>query len=368
MQKHSDQEKAWEDFVAHEIALLSPVLKAHKYTLEKKQPHIQGERFLMQAVTTTSGKKVILFGKDAHKKRVVIKATTDRNGIREIEHERMLRKKLHALPFAYESFHSPREILHVRNGSQIINIQEFIEQSSAFIDRPQKEQFTYALRAFKTQESVRATTSSHTRFIRNIFETKNAKDYLNGFNFFIQNITSHSDTSATKQLLNDVGVYLSNAQEDIERYCGFLTHTDFVPHNFRIRDNRIYLLDYSSLRFGNKHEGWARFINFMTLYNTELEQALLTYLEQNRAPEEASSLHLMRLYRLGEIIWYYTNVSEKSTGDLRTLNEARGQFWTNVMHHVYQKERVPMAVLTEYRKLRDSLRSKEEKERQKGLH
>lgn len=368
MREPNDTQKVWEEFVATEIARLTPILAEQGYTLEKEQPHTKGERFLMQAVTTAHGRKVILLGKDRAKKRVLIKATSDPRGIHEIEHERALRTKLHTLAFAYKTFNTPNELLHVRSRSHVVNIQEYIEQTSAFIDRPQKEQFAYALSAFKEQESVHATTASHIHAIRSVFDNKHAAWYLKTFATFTENITQVHKNSDVGALLKNVATCLHDGHNDIERYTGFLTHTDFVPHNFRIRDGVMYLLDYSSLRFGNKHEGWARFINFMTLYNSELETALIEYVKQNRSIDEQQSLYLMRLYRLGEIISYYSNLATKCSGDLQTLNEARAVFWTTVLKHTFSEERVPQAVLTEYRKLRDSLRSKDEKERQKNLH
>ena len=57
-------QQSWDTYCASKIALLTPILKKHGYVLDFEQPHIKGERFLMQAVTTTSGKKIILVGKN----------------------------------------------------------------------------------------------------------------------------------------------------------------------------------------------------------------------------------------------------------------------------------------------------------------
>jgi hypothetical protein len=154
----------------------------------------------------------------------------------------------------------------------------------------------------------------------------------------------------------------------IEQYCGFLTHTDFVPHNFRIFNNKMYLLDYSSLRFGNKYEGWARFLNFMALYNPSLEKALLFYVKNNRTPEEYQSLHLMRIFRLAEIIWYYTNLLSKTEGNLKKLNMHRVEFWSQVLSSIINNIPLEESIILNYRKVRDELRSDDEKHRQVGLH
>ncbi len=163
------------------------------------------------------------------------------------------------------------------------------------------------------------------------------------------------------------GVLREN-EEVIEQYTGFLTHTDFVPHNIRIHNGQMYLLDHSSLTFGNKYEGWARFLNFMTLYNPPLTGLLTEYVKNNRTSEESVSLRMMRIYRLGEIIWYYIRTLEKSEGDLRTLNEARITFWSTVLTHILDNTPVPESVILDYKNTRDSLRSEEEKKRQQGLH
>jgi len=109
-------------------------------------------------------------------------------------------------------------------------------------------------------------------------------------------------------------------------------------------------------------------INFMTLYNPELEKALLFYVRENRTPEEYLSLQLMRVYRLGEIIWYYTRSLSHISGDLLALNTARVHFWKEVLRSVLTNKDLSKEVLEEYKKTRDSLRTEEEKKRQKELH
>ena len=87
----STPQQEWEAFVAKERALVTTRLTELGYTLDAQQPHIKGERYLMQAVTTESGRKIILLGSHSTHGRVVIKSTTDSAGIREIEHERHCR-------------------------------------------------------------------------------------------------------------------------------------------------------------------------------------------------------------------------------------------------------------------------------------
>jgi hypothetical protein len=228
----------------------------------------------------------------------------------------------------------------------------------------------YALAAFKAQEGAHATTFKHRRLIRTAYELRGARQYERNAADFLRHVRElATDDLALHELLARTNAILSAETVRIEQYCGFLTHTDFVPHNIRIdADGTMYLLDHSSLAFGNKYEGWARFLNFMTLYNPPLAQALTAYVRDNRSEEESQALWLMRLYRLSEIIFYYVKASRGSTGDLEKLNRARIGFWSTVLTCVLLRQDVPHNVITEYQTLRDSLRSPEEKERQKGLH
>lgn len=357
----------WEAYKMQELARVVPILTQHGFTLEKDQPHISGERHLMHAVTTTSGRKLILLGRRiSDDMRVVVKATSDSGGVRELEHERMCRSMLHKLNFAYDTFHSPEEVACLQSEEMYVSIQKFIPQSKTFLERSLEEQCTLALRAFKAQESAHATTHKHIAQIKRVFESYDAKRYLNTFEDFEKN--SIRAFPEKKEIFTSAKNVLHAGEKRIEQYCGFLTHTDFVPHNMRIHDDTIYLLDFSSLRFGNKYEGWARFLNFMTLYNHALEAALITYVKDNRAQEELETLRLMRIYRLGEIIYYYVRAREKSVDNLKKLNGARIEFWTSVLNHQLEQTALPEKTRADYIRVREELRDPEEKRRQVGLH
>jgi len=361
--------RAWGIYCNQEIAVLEPILKKHGYALELLQPHIAGERYLMHAVTTTSGKKLILLGKNAEGARVVIKATRDSSGKNELIHERTCRTLLNDIDFAGEVFHTPSETDFIKENGFVISIQLFIEQSCSFLERPIKDQFDFALRAFKGQESAHATTSKHRARVAGVFGIRDTKIYLSAFNTFITNMKGVLPERMDIHTLFCTALQILEKEKvSIEQYTGFLTHTDFVPHNFRISENTIYLLDHSSLTFGNKYEGWARFVNFMTLYNPPLEQALVTYVKENRTEEESVSLKMMRIYRLGEIIWYYARTLEKSIDNLHRLNTARIDFWSTVLSHILNDKPVPYSVISTYTHTRDTLRSDDEKKRQQGLH
>ncbi len=360
----------WLTYCNDELSAVTPLLEQHSYQLSDHQPHLQGERFLMQAVTTTSGRKLILFGTDSAGKKVVIKATRDAAGKKELIHERYCRSVLNEIKFAAEVFHTPAEIAWLESHGFIVAISEFIEQTSTFLDRPLPEQFEFALKAFKAQEGAHATTASHFRAIKKVYALRTATEYLKQFNTLTNDLlTGLPEDTNLQQTLTEATDLLTTHQIILDQYSGFLTHTDFVPHNIRINNQGVmYLLDHSSLTFGNKYEGWARFINFMELYNPPLASALVQYVKDNRSAEESLALKLMRTYRLGEITWYYFNKIAQSDGNLKQLNQARVTFWSTILSFVLTDRTIPPVVITDYQTKRDSLRSDAEKDRQRGLH
>lgn len=368
--EHNDASTTWRTYRNQELAVVTPLLEKLGYALDQKQPHVTGERHLMQAITTAHGRKLILLGRrQRDSTRVVIKITSDPTGVRELLHERTCRRILSEIRFAYGVFFSPEELLFTKRGNYTIAVHSFIAQECAFLDRPIAEQFALALAGFKSQEGARATTYAHTKLAQRTFGSRNAEDYLRNFATFKKNILAQLSTDQVlPALLTQTESLLVTHKETIERYGGFLTHTDFVPHNFRIKDANIYLLDHSSLVFGNKYEGWARFLNFMLLHNPALEAVFVQYIKDNRTPEESLCLQLMRTYRLGEIIWYYTNTLKKTSGNLRSLEVERIQFWSTVLDAILHGKLLPNETRQKYIEARDRLRSTEEKERQVGLH
>ena len=229
-------QQAWKKYREHELSILSPVLKKLGFELEPVQPHMGGERYLMQAVTTASGKKLILLGRRTKDDmRVVIKTTNDATGIRELKHERKCRRVLQEINFAYQVFHSPTELFFGERNGRTISIQQFIEHESTFLARPLGEQFALALKAFKAQEGAHATTYGHERLVQKTFGTMDAAKYLDAFIAFKRNILRELPKETTlPDLLEGALKQLVGGRETIEQYGGFLTHTDFVPHNIRV--------------------------------------------------------------------------------------------------------------------------------------
>lgn len=359
-----DYKKDWELYRDRELKKTLPILDELGFVLDKEQVHIDGERFL------SSGQKLVLVGKEKQTDRkVIIKISSDEKLINEIKNERNHRQALKEIVFSYHKFYSPEEILFTQKNNYYISVVEYIKQSKTFLERDQKEQFFLSLKAFETQEGVHATTYQHVASVNKVFENLEAKDYLERFLVCKENIFNASqDNKNLKLILEKAELELKNGQDNINLYANFLTHWDFVPHNIRIKRGNIYLLDHSAIRFGNKHESWARFINFMVLYNRTLEKNLLSYLKNNRSPEEVESLRLMRIFRLTELLSFYANTLNKAQGDLLALNQKRFNLWSHVLESVINKTEISDALIEEYKKNRDQLRSPEEKQRQEKLH
>ncbi|PLX24913.1 hypothetical protein C0580_03760 [Candidatus Parcubacteria bacterium] len=359
-----DHQKKWQEYKDKELKKLGPIFDKLGFALDREQVHIGGERYV------SGDKKLVLLGKRINdNKKVVIKVSSDREMIAEIKAEYNGRKILEKINFAYYIFLYPEEILFVETEGYTIFVTEFIEQNKRFIDRPLKEQFFLALKSFEAQEAIQATTYEHAGLIKEHFGFFDAHNYLQKFDKYSRDILTVSENETKlNELLSQARKFLVGNKKIIDLYSGFLVHWDFVPHNLRIADNEIYLLDHSSLRFGNKYESWARFINFMALYNPELESVLLGYVKQNRGEKELLSLRLMRVFRLSELIWYYTKSLEIASGDLLELNKKRIDLWTNVLSAVLSEKQVSFDILEQYRHSRDSLRDREEKKRQEILH
>jgi hypothetical protein len=339
-----------------ELAKAAPTLSQMGYTLDDRQPHISGERALTGPIG--GGHKLLLLGKDAGGRRVVIKISRDPKAIAEMKHERVCRDLLEQIRFASEVFNTPKELMFGKRGSYTVLVTEFIEQDAAFLERPVEEQFALALSAFRAQEGAHAATYEHARAVKSTFGEMRAQDYLAKLREYAR------ETPGLERAL----AFAEDNAGALEQYCGFLTHWDFMPQNIRVHGGRIYLLDHSSLRFGSKYEGWARFVNFMELYNPPLARALVQYVKDNRTPEESLALKVMRAYRLAELIRYYAGWLPRTADNLHALAQARIAFWKNVLDAVLDGKEPSPELVGEYVKTRDALRSEEEKERQKGLH
>lgn len=355
-------QKKWESYRDEEFARAREVLGRRGFSLDAKQPHTEGERYL-----AFSGEKLVLLGADVKRTRCVIKVSSRPAGMKEIRHEYACRAVLHDLDFAYRPFFSPEEIAYFDDGGLRVLATKFIEEEKGFLEYSLPEQFFLALGAFKTQEGVQATTYRHAQTIKDIFGIASANSYLKEFAAY-RTTVARAGIPETDAALAAAQSFLTERKENIERYAGFLTHTDFVPHNLRIADEHLYLLDHTSLRFGNKYESWGRFVNYMTLYHPALESALVDYVRTNRSVEEYEALRLMRAYKLGFLIAFYASNLAKTSGDLHELSIRRVRFWTQALEAVLADEALSLNVIDAYKKERDALRSEEEKSRQRLLN
>ncbi len=360
---YQDRE-SWDAYCAAELITTRALVSRLGFDLEASQIHIGGERSVI------SGKKLVLIGRrQSDGKRVVIKSSSHPEGRRELEHERACRTTLDTIRFAYNVFLSPEQIDWRDEQGCLLSITAYIEQDCSFLERTLEEQFFIGMKAFETQEGAHATTYEHVRMVRGVFGMYRASTYLKtciGFREEIRSFLGRHNT--VDDLLGRAQEYLQTHEHRIEQYCGFLTHTDFVPHNIRTVGRDIYLLDHSSIRFGNKYDGWARFLNFMLLHHRNLEKAVLMYVQKNRTSTEYESLSLMRVYRLVEIICYYAKRSVMTQGSLHELDTARVSFWTDVLRSILDEQPLSEDRIQAYRALRDALRSEDEKQRQQGLH
>jgi hypothetical protein len=359
----SDAKTEWDAYYQRERAGLVPVLTTLGFTLDEKQIHTSGERYLL------GGRKLVLTGTRTNDgRRVILKASSDASGIKEIEHEHACRVLLDTLAFAYSPFSAPEQLAFTKRNGYGISVIAFIEEERPFLTRTTEEQFMLVLRAFKMQEDVQAATYSHERKVRAVFGLAGVEKYLADFSSYVETIRAACpENNSLEQVLTEASAFLSENKLYIEQYCGFLTHTDFVPHNFRLHKDEVYLLDNASLRFGSKHESWARLINYMALYNRDLESYLTRYVRENRSEEEYLSLRLMRIFKLGFLIAFYAKNLEKTSGDLRTLSESRIEFWTEVLRSVLKDQQISESILANYKHARNSLRSEDEKTRQRAL-
>jgi hypothetical protein len=337
-------------------------LNGLEITLDKDQPNTKGERFLM------SGKKLVLIGKQKNKK-VVIKYSGDKSGIEEMESERENKHSFLSLDFIKSNFKFPGEIYWQRNKDYALMVTEFIEQGFSFIELPNDKQFYYMLSILESLDGVQATTTSHLKQITKSKHIKNAKDYLDQYLDWCTTIMTLMSKDRELMALLEKGKDIISAQLNlIQKYSSTLTHTDLVPHNFRIYNEEIYFLDHTSLIFGNKYENWARLINFMAIYNRELENNLVKYVKNNKSAEELLMLKIMRIFKISQLIEYNAKSYHKSEGDLKRLCSSRLKLFTRMLSSLMQDSNISDAHHKEFISDLNNFRTQEEKERQKSIY
>lgn len=340
---------------AKKVARARDFLSDLHITLSDEQPHISGERELL------SQEKMVLMGEYGGKK-VVIKISDHPNGIKEIRHDKAVRDMIERMSFATDELLQADEVLFLEKDGHTLLVTEYIEQDRIFVDRPIEEQFFIALRAFEAQEGFHMTTYEHNKQVRDVFECYTPETYLSKFAEFTKTITK--DHPEHRELLERAGSFLKENRTVLERYNNHLIHNDFVPHNMRVRGRDLYVLDQTSFWFGNKYEGWARFLNYMVVHNPDLERLLVSHLKTHRK-DEYLDVKLMRIYKLGMLLDYYARILPKTEGNVTTITRLRIALWTTVLSSILADESVAPAVVERYIEERNQLRSDEEKKRQR---
>lgn len=338
------------------------ILAHHGFFLAENQPYISGERFLMAKNKLVLAGMCILVPT-----KIIIKISNLASGRKEIRDEKNIRDMLASLAFTNKSIAIPKEVYFSNTDTYTIWITEYIEQEKIFVEYSVEEQFFMILRAFEAQEAFHATTFEHTRTIAPIFEIFNVKKYQEIFQTFVETLEKECGNCEATRTLARSEKFFAEHIDTIDRYGKFLTHTDFVPHNFRIKNKEIYMLDCSAVHFGNKYEGWARFLNYMYIHNPALERLLTEYLRTNRGEEEYLNLRLMRMYKAGHLLAYYARSLKETVGELHTLTELRLNLWNDILKCILADEAPKEKLILNYRTERNALRSLEEKERQKDF-
>lgn len=354
---------SWKTKTEEEVKKIETILETIGFYLEEEQPHISGERFLM-----TREKLVLVGNQKSDGSKVIIKVSNNQLGKEEILLEKKVRDTLIDVSFANDRMLLPEISFFGEKNGYLIIAQKFIPQEKVFASFPIERQFFMSLLMFEEQEAFHATTFEHRNKIKNIFKIQTTQKYLEEFSEFKKNILDYTKEEKWNSLVNQAEILLVENEKILEKYSNYLTHTDFVPGNARISGRDLYMLDLSSMYFGNKYEGWARFMNWATIHSPELENLLNSYILKNRGEEESLALRLMRIYKICYLINYYIKTIPKVSGDLETLNKKRIDFWLNIMELVISNSKIPYEFIENYRKERNVLRSPEEMERQKEFN
>lgn len=308
--------------------------------------------------------KRVLVGRDKEDQKVIIKVSDSPLGRSEIRTEKQSQDTLTGAVFTSETLLFPEELAYIDNDHYTVRVTKFIDQEKVFAAYPVDEQFFLVLRAFEIMEAFHAATFEHLRALSGI-PMHYARDYFISFRSFKENAEKYS--SELGETMSRAEKLLLENKAMVDVHSDRLTHTDFAPANFRVKDHQVHLIDISSMLFGNKYEGLARFLNWAIIHSPELEKNLDQYVQTNY-PSEYKSLHLMRIYKAGFLINHYVQSLSKTNGDLYKLTEIRIDLWHIILKTLCKNETIDGNVLKQYRDKRDSLRSSGEIKRQREFN
>jgi len=344
--------------IKKELERVVPILESLGFLIDTQQLHVGGERAVL------SQEKLVLIGTDKDNRRIVIKCSRYKDGIKEIKHEKKIRDSLINVSYTNDSIAFPDEIYFNNKEGYSIFVTEYIAQDKVFVEHEIKDQFFMIIRALERQEAFHATTHEHVRNVRKTLKLMTEDEYSSSIQDFYSSIKTYKNSDVQHHIKDGLSFFEKN-KEVINTYAGHLIHEDFVPHNFRIKGNQIYKLDYSSLQYGNKYESWARLLNYMVIHNPELEKLLNEHIQNERGEREYLSLKVMRVYKLFQLLNFYMSLLDRVDGNLLKLTKIRIEFWAKVMGNVVSDKYLSKGNLKDYKKKRDSLRSQEEKDRQR---
>ncbi len=356
-----DAKKAWEQKMNVELPKVTKTLEELGYSLAEVQPNLIGEKFLMK-----TSKFVLIGVRTSDKKKVIIKITHEREGKKELKKEREATENLKNLTLVRDSIKIASELYYGVHNGYLILINEFLEQDEVFVRLPIEEQFFLSLRAFSILESFYIATHEHERHVKKRFPFLTARKYLRRFKGYKKSILKALNNPEVEETLDRAYKTFKKNLPIVEKFSTYMVHEDFVPHNFRIQDDMLYFIDHEAILFGNKHETWARFINFMTLHNPRLESKLLEYVAE-KGKEEYTSLRMMQALKCTQLIEYYASSLEKCKGDVFELTKKRIFFWKTALEHILDDTQLHESIVKEFRGDRDSLRTQDEIERQRLL-
>lgn len=330
------------------------------FALERHQPHISGERFLM------SPNKMVLVGKRVDDKlRVIIKVSRIARGRLEIKQEKRVRDALTAISVPHPGMFFPQEIYYGKRGAYVLLITEYIRQNRVFIAYALDKQFKFVRQSLQTRESIRVASLGQSGRGRKVLPVLRTKDYLEGYKAFQASALRNYQTRGIEEAMQAGLDFLAKHKAVMNKFSKYLVHSDFVPHNFRIRDNKVYILDAAAFHFGNKYEELARLLNYLVVHNPALEQKLLAYVSQELSKSDYLDLKLMRVYKLGFLLQYHTQALAKTSGDLLALTIHRIEFWEEVLRSVLHDKSIDTNIVQVFIENRDNLRSTDEIARQK---
>lgn len=331
---------------------------------ENNQVHIGDERTLI------SRDKLVLKGRcisDAS--RVIIKASASVAGIREIERERTCRRCLAEINCNFQPpiFSYPEELGFLQEEGLCISVIKYIDQDIRFLNRTLEEKLNLSLSAFYIQEKVTVGVVKNLIGIVDRLGIVTENAYLREFEACLGDALIYSPQNRILRLNRERAVFFFR-----DRLCyvrghqGFLVHADFVPNNFRVVGSKISYLDLGAFQFGNRYESWARYLNWMMVWDYQLEGALIKYFDENRGQEDYMCLSAMRALKMGFLIGVYSKHLSELQDDARlyALQSGRLNFWTLALVALIHGNHVPERTALEFAKFQESLRSERERRRQ----